>query len=241
MIEDKISKRLCTASSHVRDGAVVADIGTDHAYLPIYLATQGRIKKAYACDINEGPLQKAKDNISKYKLDDIIETRLQNGLEGIEEVAPTDIAICGMGGELIASILDNSSYVRKKGIRLILQPMTFVKELRKYLENGFSTIAENIICEDGKIYQLMCVEYDGVHRSLTNVELELGPKNLINKGFEFEKLLFFTIAKKQKILNGLRMGGYDTAEIENEISELEKLKWHLLIYTESFHSFILKT
>ncbi|MBQ7760691.1 MAG: SAM-dependent methyltransferase [Clostridia bacterium] len=224
MNEYKISKRLCTASSHVRDGAVVADIGTDHAYLPIYLARHGRIKKAYACDLNEGPIQRAKENISKYNLDDIIEVRLQNGLDGIEALAPTDIVICGMGGELIASILDNSSYVRQKGIRLILQPMTFVKELRKYLENGFSTIAENAICEDGKIYQLMCVEYDGTQKTLSNVELELGPKNLINKGIEFEKLLFSTIAKKQKILNGLRLGGYDTTQIEEEISELEKLK-----------------
>lgn len=224
MIENKISKRLCTASSHVRDGAVVADIGTDHAYLPIYLAKQGRIKKAYACDVNEGPLQRAKENILKYGLDSVIETRLQNGLNGIENVAPTDIVICGMGGELIASILENSSYVRQKGIRLILQPMTFVKELRKYLENGFYTIAENIICEDGKIYQLMCVEYDGVQRNLTNIELELGPKNLVNKGIGFEKLLFSTIVKKQKILNGLKLGGYDTTDIENEICELEKLK-----------------
>ncbi len=224
MIDNKISKRLCTASSFVRDGAVVADIGTDHAYLPIYLAKQGRIKKAYACDINEGPIQRARENISKYKLDNLIEARLQNGLEGIEALAPTDIVICGMGGELIASILDKSSYVRQKGIRLILQPMTFVKELRKYLENGFFTIAENVICEEGKIYQLMCVEYDGILKKLSNVELELGPKNLVNKALEFEKLLFSTIAKKQKVLNGLKLGGQDTTQIEKEISELEKLK-----------------
>ena len=131
MIANKISKRLCTASSHVRNGAVVADIGTDHAYVPIYLAKQGRINKAYACDINEGPIRRAKENIAKYNLDDIIEARLQNGLDGIENLAPTDILICGMGGELIASIIDKSDYVRQKGIRLILQPMTFVKELRK--------------------------------------------------------------------------------------------------------------
>ena len=104
----KISERLCTAASYVRDGAVVADIGTDHAYLPIYLALENKITRAIASDVNEGPISKARENISKYNLDNTIDTCIAKGLDGIDKYSPTDIVICGMGGELIAKILDAS-------------------------------------------------------------------------------------------------------------------------------------
>lgn len=218
-----ISKRLCTASSYVRDGAVLADIGTDHAYLPIYLALAGKIKSAIASDINVGPIRKAEENITKKGLSNVISTKVANGLDGIEKYAPTDIAICGMGGELIAQILESSTYVKNKSIRLILQPMTSVRELREYLQSGYSTIAENIVCEDGKIYQIICAEYDGQYHPMSNIELEIGRKNLENKGPNLHSLIFSTIAKKQKKLEGLTLGGYDTGDVKKEIMELESL------------------
>ncbi len=220
----KISKRLCTVAQYVRNGAVVADIGTDHAYLPIYLAEQRKIKGAVASDINKGPLEKAKENIHKYGYDEIIDTCLANGLARIEEYNPTDIAICGMGGELIAQILDESDYVKKEGVRLILQPMTSVRELREYLSNGYFTIAENIVFEDNKLYQIICAEYDGVKKSYTDAELELGIRNIENGGDMLERLLLSTIAKKRKKLDGLRLGGQSTEKIEKELQELIWLK-----------------
>ena len=223
MIEFKISERLRTVSSFVRDGAILADIGTDHAYLPIYLALNNRIKFGYASDINKGPIDRALENIRKYNLDSLIKTNLANGLDGIENFAPTDITICGMGGELIAKIIDSSTYVKNKNVRLILQPMTCVKELREYLQKGFYTIVENVVFEDDKLYQIICVEYDGQEHSMSNIEMEIGPKNLINKGVMVEKLIYSTIAKKQRILSGLRLGGYETADLEKEIEDLEKL------------------
>lgn len=219
----KISKRLCTVAQNVRNGAIVADIGTDHAYLPIYLALEGKITRAVASDINEGPLKTAKENIKKYSLENVIDTYLTNGLDGIEKFAPTDILICGMGGELISKIIDSSSFIKDKSIRLVLQPMTMVKELREYLSNEFFTIAENVVFEDGKLYQIICVEYDGTKHTYTNAELELGPKNIENGGKTFEKLLFSTIAKKQKKLDGQRLGGQDTTEVEAELKELQQL------------------
>ena len=219
----KISKRLCTAASYVRNGAVVADIGTDHAYLPIYLALDNKIKRAVASDINEGPISKARENIHKYGLDDIINICVANGLDGIDKYEPTDIVICGMGGELITQIIENSSYCKKQGVRLVLQPMTTVRELREYLQNGFSIIAESIVFEDEKLYQIICVEYDGIKREYTNAELELGVKNIENDGEMFKKLLLATISKKEKRLNGLKTGGYNTNDIEKEINELKKL------------------
>ena len=224
MSDFKLSKRLSTAASYVRSGAFVADIGTDHAYLPIYLVLNGIAVFALASDINEGPILKARENVSKYGLNDKIYTEIANGLDKIEKYKPTDIVICGMGGELIAKIIDSSSYVRNNGIRLILQPMTSAYELRDYLSNGFSTIAENVVCEDNKLYQIMCVEYDGIKHRYSKAELELGQLNIKNKGEEFMSLLSLTINKKKKRFNGLRVGGYDTSEIESEILELEKIK-----------------
>lgn len=224
MADIKLSKRLSTAASYVRSGAFVADIGTDHAYLPIHLVLSGVAKGALASDINEGPIKTAKENIAKYGLADKINAQIANGLDGVEAYKPTDILICGMGGELIAQILDASSYVKSEGVRLILQPMTSVAELREYLSNGFSTIAENVVCEDGKIYQIICAEYDGLVHNYSSAELELGKRNIESKSTEFYVLLDSVIAKKQKKLNGLRLGGYETDELEKEIKELEGLR-----------------
>lgn len=228
MSEIKLSKRLCTAASFVRSGAFVADIGTDHAYLPIYLVQNGHAKGALASDVNEGPIAKAKENISRLGLTNIIHTQIANGLEGIEKYPVDDIFICGMGGELIARIIDSSKYVKNPRIRLILQPMTSVYELREYLSKGFNIVNEEVVIEDGKIYQIMVAEYDGLSHTYTKEELELGRLNIEKKSDGYRELLFSTIAKKAKRLSGLRLGGYDTEEIENEIKELEKLKNDLL-------------
>ena len=142
MNEIKLSKRLSAAAAMTRDGASFADIGTDHAYLPIFLLQNGKIKRAYASDINKGPIENANENLKKYGLDGVTVTAVASGLDGIEKIAPTDIAICGMGGELIVKILENAPYVRQNHVRLILQPMTHVELVREYLQNGFYTVAE---------------------------------------------------------------------------------------------------
>lgn len=224
MSDFKISKRLCTAASYVRNGAVVADIGTDHAYLPIYLVLNGKVSSAYASDINEGPIKKANENIQKHCLNDKISTKVISGLDGIEKIAPSDIVICGMGGELIVKILENSPYIRQESIRLILQPMTQVDKVREYVSNGFSTIAEDIVFEDEKVYQILCLRYDGAFHPLTKTELELGKLNIEKNSENFKILLNSTIDKKQKRREGLAIGGYDTKEIDDEIKELEKLR-----------------
>ena len=228
MREIKLSERLRTAASYVRSGAFVADIGTDHAYLPIYLVVNGIANQALASDINEGPIMKARENIAKFLLTDKIFTQISSGLDGVTKYSPTDIVICGMGGELIARIIEASPYVKKAGIRLILQPMTCITELREYLSHGFNIIDESIVCEDGKIYQIICAEYDGCEHTYTKAELELGKINIEKCALGYRELLFSTIAKKEKKLNGQRLGGLDTTEIEQEIEELERLKNDIL-------------
>ncbi len=220
----KISKRLCTAASFVRDGAVIADVGTDHAYIPIYLTRIGKISRAIATDINEGPILRAKDNIASFSYQDKIETYIANGLDGIDKHTPDDILICGMGGELIAEILERCQYIKNERVNLILQPMTSILELRTYLKNGFYIYDEEIVFEDGKYYQIICARYDGKCHDYTEVELELGKINIEKHSSVFSDLLDLTISKKRRIMQGLEKGACDTTEISEFIKELEKLK-----------------
>ncbi len=167
--------RLLAAASFVRPGAVFADIGTDHAYLPLHLLQQGRITHAIAADIGEGPLSRARAHIAASGMEGQVETVLTNGLQGLEHHGLTDIAICGMGGELIVDILSASPFVREAGIRLILQPMTRAATLRRYLASeGFAILAERPCRAAGRVYTCLCVEYDGVRRTLTPAEAEVG-------------------------------------------------------------------
>ena len=161
-LRSEMTPRLLTAASMVRKGAVVADVGTDHAYLPIYLVSAGVARRAVASDINQGPLSRAEANIQRFSLSSQISTRLTPGLAGIEEYAPTDILICGMGGELIASILEAAEFVRDPEIRLILQPMTSSRELRLWLSaNGFAITEERLAKEKEKLYVVIAATYTG--------------------------------------------------------------------------------
>ena len=220
----KLSKRLSTVASFVRNGVIVADVGTDHAYLPIYLVQSKKAKKAIATDINEGPLSRARENILQNGLENEILTYISNGLNGIESNFPDDIMICGMGGELIAEILDKSNYVKNSNVNLILQPMTSVKELREYLQNGFFIYDETVVFEDGKFYQIICAKYDGQKHEFSEIELEVGKINIMNKSNDFKEFIAHTIEKKKKIFLGLKKSGRDTTGVEKEIKDLEKLK-----------------
>jgi tRNA (adenine22-N1)-methyltransferase len=165
----KLTPRLMTAVPYVRPGHVVADIGTDHAYLPIYLCEQRRISPvttpsgdtlcAIAADINKGPVERADQHIAAAGLTKYIRTVQTNGLCGLDVYDPDDIIIFGMGGELIASILAASPWVNRAGKRLILQPMTHAEKLRDYLFSaGLSIVGETLSREGDRIYQTLCAE-----------------------------------------------------------------------------------
>lgn len=156
----KLSPRLHSAVDFVRPGRLLCDVGTDHAYLPIYLCATGVTPRAIASDVREGPLERAHQHITAYGLSDRIRTVLTDGLSGLEGYAPEDILIFGMGGELIASILAAADFIRTPAVRLILQPMTHPELLRSWLaENGFSILGERLSAEEDRIYQTICAEY----------------------------------------------------------------------------------
>ncbi len=170
-----LGARLLKVSEYIRDGAVLCDVGCDHAKLPIYLSRQGRIKHAYATDINIGPIESARSNINDSGLSDKIQCILTDGLWGTEGLSITDISICGMGGELIADILGNCTYIKDEDLNLVLQPMTHIHDLRRYLfENGFYIYDEALTEESGKLYTIICAKYTGNKTVYNEAQLYLG-------------------------------------------------------------------
>ena len=155
----KLSERLIKITEYVKDAAVVADIGTDHGYVPVYCVEGGLCQRAIACDINEGPLNAARENIHAHNLSDCIVTRLSDGLDGLEKGEADVIVIAGMGGFLIRDILMSGADKITDTTRLILQPMVAVAELREYLkESGFEIEDEKLAREDEKFYNILSVK-----------------------------------------------------------------------------------
>ena len=156
------NKRLLIAAELLGQVKSVADIGTDHAFLPIHLVKENLAEKVIACDIAEGPLSVAKSNIIKYGLADKIELRLANGLLGLAPNEVEAITILGMGGETIAEILSDSPWVKNPNTVLILQPMSCDDRLREYLLNeGFEILTEAGVESQNRFYTVMKVSYSG--------------------------------------------------------------------------------
>ncbi len=188
----QLDSRLAAAASFARRGKAFADVGTDHASLPIYLVGEGIAPRGVASDINEGPITRARINISGAGLGDKIAAVRTDGLSGLEEYSPEDVYVLGMGGELIWRIVDASPLARRTGVRLIMQPMTRAAELRRGLtEGGFSIIdealAEDEKLGDGRIYQIIAAEYTGVREEYSEVELILGRHNIARGGEKLRK------------------------------------------------------
>lgn len=157
-----LNKRLTLAAEMLGQVKSVADIGTDHAFLPIYLIKEGLAERVIACDIAEGPLSVAKANITKYGLADKIELRLANGLLGLEPNEVDAVTILGMGGETIADILTDSPWVKNPSVTLILQPMSCDDRLREYLlSEGFEIKSELGVESQGRFYTVMKVAFSG--------------------------------------------------------------------------------
>ena len=170
-----ISKRLELVASFVPQGAILLDVGSDHAYLPIELVERGKIESAIAGEVVEGPYQSAVKNVEAHGLKEKIQVRLANGLAAFEEVDKVSvITIAGMGGRLIAKILEEGLDKLANVERLILQPNNREDDLRIWLqENGFQVVAESILEEAGKFYEILVVEVGQM--KLSSSDVRFGP------------------------------------------------------------------
>ncbi len=181
MNAQKLSKRLETVASFVPTGAIVADIGSDHAYLPCYLVHKGIAARAVAGEVVKGPYESAVKQVRTEGLTDKITVRMADGLAAVEEADEiTAVTIAGMGGPLIVSILEKHPQALKTVTRLILQPNIHAKAIREWaMANGWAIQDEVILEEDGKIYEVLVLQRGEM--KLNEAQTLLGPKLMETK------------------------------------------------------------
>ncbi len=157
----KLSKRLECIAGFVSTGGTLADIGTDHGFIPIKTVLESKVKRALAMDVRKGPLEKAKINIRQYGLEDKIETRLSDGLDKLNEGEAETVLIAGMGGELIADILKRGDRLKFSVKEYILSPHSEWFKLRAFLRsNSYRIISEDMLVDEGKYYLIIKAVYD---------------------------------------------------------------------------------
>lgn len=224
----KLTPRLQTIAEKVDKGSIVADIGTDHGYIPIYLIENGISTKAIAADINKGPLDNARKQILLYNYQDKIETRLGNGLDVITLGEIDTIIIAGMGGLLIRDILTDNLATAKNAKKLILQPMVAQADLRKWLvDNGFKIIDEQLAKEGHKYYEIL-VAAEGDETVREDIYYEIGKKLIEKQDPLLEEYMRKQIDIQRSILKSLENQSSDNAcqksvECRDKIFKLEEV------------------
>ena len=221
-MKSALNARLLSAAELTRQDAIFADIGTDHAYLPLFLLEEGGIKYAYCSDINKGPLDSARKNAAERNMTDHISFVLTDGASVLSDKGITDYAICGMGGELIADIIDRAPHLRDGGVNLILQPMSRQSVLRRYLaSNGFEIKCESYSYDAGKYYVCMLANYTGLVRDIDESEAELGNPTVEYRNdsarLGYLKTLY---AARSRAFEGKRLGGMVDSADEQLLASL---------------------
>lgn len=181
----KLSKRLQAIYDMVSFNNVVADIGSDHALLPIALVSNGKVTRAYASEVNEGPYDMSVKNIEKYNLTNYIVPVLSDGISELEADVSC-ITICGMGGNLIVDILDSNKEKLSHVKEIIIQPNNNEETARIWLvNNGYVIEDEKIVYEDDVYYEIIKVVKGQPEKRYSKEELYFGPILLANKNEEF--------------------------------------------------------
>lgn len=202
-IDTKITPRLKMVADLVFPCDLVADIGTDHGYLPIYLVKSGICERAVAADVNEGPLSAAKKNIAQTRVRDKIETRLSDGLKNIDKA--DCVTIAGMGGELIASILEHRKECMTK---FVLQPQRSYDYLRYFLaKNGFEIKKEALAKEGDKMYCAFYAECTGMTYEITKKDALLGKRELHEDDLLYTEYVRYRRREIEKAMESMAKAG----------------------------------
>lgn len=200
----KLSPRLITIANLVPKNSTVADVGTDHGYIPVYLVQNNISNKVIAADVNEGPLESAIQYVTSEKLNHKIDTRLGDGLKVLSENEVDTVIIAGMGGILIAEIIEQSKALALTFKNFILQPMVASEDLRKYLyDNGYKITNEKLAREDNRAYEILFVEH-GKEELEDEIYFEVGKKLIENNDPLLKFFLNKKIEKYTKIINNIK-------------------------------------
>jgi len=214
--------RLKLLADKVPTCEVVADIGTDHAYLPIYLIQQGVCKKAIASDVKIGPVKVANKNINIYKMKDKIETRLGSGLDTIAENEADTIIIAGMGGILLSELLEANERKASKTSTLILQPMNYFDVVRKWLfDHKFDIYDEELVAEGPKIYCVISAKHDGKSKAYKYFHLHVGEKLIEKKDPMLLPYCEMKVRQTDRVLRQLEDMD-DNSQLQSHYSALKK-------------------
>lgn len=196
-----LSKRLSAVASMVTKGNILADVGTDHGYVPIYLVSNGICPKAFALDINKGPLERAKEHIEEEGLEEKITLIQSDGMKGLAEKKAESVVVAGMGGELVCKILEESPVLDNLK-ELILSPHSEVSKVRAcVMEHGFMITSEKMVEDYGKFYHIIKAEKTGEKETYSQWELTFGRKLFENHDAVFYEYLLKLRDKYRNIIH----------------------------------------
>lgn len=225
----KLTPRLQAVADKVPPGSRVADIGTDHAYIPVYLLMNHMSSGVIATDSRTGPLQAAAETLELFRLKQLAELRLGEGLTVLRKEDGIDvIIIAGLGGDTISSILADGFELLLKDILLILQPMTCVGKVRTWLaENGFAIIEEDIAQEESSFYEVIVARWTGDANLIETKYLLFGPDLVAKKHPLLKPMLELRLEHKEAALAGAE---YSNSPAAHE--RIEELKAEILSMRE---------
>ena len=234
MRELELSPRLLALARQVPEGAKLADIGTDHAYLPVWLIRQGIISEAIAADLREGPLARGMEVACQWGVPgERISFRCCDGLAGLSPHEADTIVIAGMGGETIAHIITKTPWTQNPGLLYLLQPMSSVPELRQFLsEAGFSIEEEILAAEEDKLYVIFRVR-PGSTEVYTLGEQWLGRQSRGQVSPLRQQYMDDIISRRTRALEGMRLA---TERMEPQIAETEEILRQMIELREEWRS-----
>lgn len=228
----ELSKRLSAVAGLVSPGLVVADVGTDHGYIPIFLLESGKCERAFSMDVNEGPLKRARDHIAIHGLSRKIELRLSDGVKALAPGECECVVIAGMGGGLAIKILEEGKEVFQNLKEFVLQPQSELSKVREYLlEAGYIVLKEDMVEEDGKFYPMMKVT-TGQDQTYSNIELRYGRHLLKDQHPVLRTFLEKEVRAKEGIIENLEKQSGEHIEIRKKelLEELEIVKEALQVF-----------
>ncbi|OEL02263.1 tRNA methyltransferase [Staphylococcus succinus] len=221
-----LNQRLKKVSTYIK-GDCLADIGSDHAYLPIYAIENNIVKTAIAGEVIKGPYDASKRSVSDHQLNSVIDVRLGDGLSVVEANDDiSSITICGMGGPLIAKIISEGSDKLQNQPRLILQSNIQSSAIRKRLAQlNYEIIAEDILEEKGHIYEIIVADFTKQQIQLTEIEEKFGPELIMNKNQLFYKKWKHELNSLYKIKQNLNPQQHHDRlkEIDEEINLINEV------------------